>query len=445
MKIRTKFLLMILVILSIGAAISMVWISYSSNRNTMLQTITSNDYFSGSIYETVYLLMKTGQQDSLNAYLDQMRKFKYIAEVKVIGADTKTVSGLAKDDLARQVLSSGRKVVKEVAVNHLKAIRAIVPIIADRSCLACHTDFKDGQTAAALSAVFVYQSTLDQMFRDLVKNAYIQFFIFMLVAGLILLFFNVLIISPLDRMRAFASKLGKGDWTAVADLKKIGGQEFQKGGGFHSLDEVRDLAVSFYEMSQNLQVLTVSRNELFNEVNERKQVEEKLRFSEEYLSKVMDSVIDPIFVKDRQHRWVLFNKAYCLFMGRSRDEIMLKSDYDFFPKEEADVFWAKDEDVFRSGIDNENEEFFTDGKGIRKTIITKKTLYKNAEGKEYIVASIQDITEIKKTQDDLRLQARELKVFYDASIGREERILELKKEVERLKSEMEILKKETGK
>ncbi len=121
-----------------------------------------------------------------------------------------------------------------------------------------------------------------------------------------------------------------------------------------------------------------------------------------HLEKIINSVADPIFVKDRLHRWVLLNDAYCRFMGHPLDELLGKSDYDFFPKSEADVFWRKDEEVFRSGVENVNEEQFTDASGVTHTIITKKTLYNDPEGEDYIVGVIRDITDIRQAEARLR-------------------------------------------
>ncbi|OIO39731.1 MAG: hypothetical protein AUJ71_00050 [Candidatus Omnitrophica bacterium CG1_02_49_16] len=128
------------------------------------------------------------------------------------------------------------------------------------------------------------------------------------------------------------------------------------------------------------------------DITKEKKTRKMLESSENYLVSIIDSVADPIFVKDREHRWVKFNSAFCKFMGRDAKDIQDKSDYAFFPKTEADVFWAKDEEVFLNGLENTNEEFFTDAKGVRRTIVTKKTLYKNPAGKEYIVGVIRDVT-----------------------------------------------------
>ncbi len=134
--------------------------------------------------------------------------------------------------------------------------------------------------------------------------------------------------------------------------------------------------------------------------------------SHNWLDKIINAIGDPVFVKDRDHHWVLLNDALCEFMGCSRKELLGKSDYDFFPKEEADVFWAKDELVFTTGEENVNEEKFTDAHGETYTIITRKTLYADEKGNPYIVGTITDITERVNLESQLR-QAQKME-----SVGR---------------------------
>jgi two-component system, NtrC family, sensor kinase len=74
-----------------------------------------------------------------------------------------------------------------------------------------------------------------------------------------------------------------------------------------------------------------------------------------FLLKILNGISDSVFVKDRQHRWVFLNDTACTLTGYSREELIGKSDYDFFPKTEADVFWENDELVFSTGITDENE------------------------------------------------------------------------------------------
>lgn len=150
------------------------------------------------------------------------------------------------------------------------------------------------------------------------------------------------------------------------------------------------------------------------DITDRKKVERELFDSKNFLDRIINSIADPIFVKDSRHRWVLLNDAFCKFFGRSREELMGKSDYDFFPKEEADVFWKKDEEVFGTKHGNENEESFTDSSGATHTIITKKVFSEWKSGEPYLVGIITDITERKKIQDELLNSKQRLETTIDA-------------------------------
>jgi PAS domain S-box-containing protein len=138
-----------------------------------------------------------------------------------------------------------------------------------------------------------------------------------------------------------------------------------------------------------------------HDVSERKQVEQRLHDAHEFSSGVIDAISDPIFVKDREHRWLMLNDAFCDLIGHSRDELLGKSDYEFFPKEQADEFWAGDERVFASGKTDMNEEAITDAGGKTHYIQTKKALLRR-NGEEYLIGGMRDITGRRKMEDELR-------------------------------------------
>jgi PAS domain S-box-containing protein len=118
-----------------------------------------------------------------------------------------------------------------------------------------------------------------------------------------------------------------------------------------------------------------------------------MHFSVSFLLQMINSLADPIVVKNRQHHWIFFNDAFCNFMGHRREELIGKSDYDFFPKSEADVFWGKDELVFTTGITDNNKESFTDGSGTTRIIYTTKSLFSDEMGNQFLVGTIRDITD----------------------------------------------------
>lgn len=140
--------------------------------------------------------------------------------------------------------------------------------------------------------------------------------------------------------------------------------------------------------------------------------------SRDYFYKIINSIPDPIFVKDRSHRWVLLNEAHAQMIGIPTEEMLGKTDHDYFPKEQADVFWAKDEVVFETGGENVNEELWTDSKGVLHTIVTKKHLYIDDKGNKFIVGVIRDITDLKNTQEKLK-EAKDIQSRFTAVVSHE--------------------------
>jgi two-component system cell cycle sensor histidine kinase/response regulator CckA len=128
----------------------------------------------------------------------------------------------------------------------------------------------------------------------------------------------------------------------------------------------------------------------------------ELSRAKRYLDEIIDTIADPLFVKDDQHRFVLVNRAECELVGLQRHELLGKADHELFLKSEADVFWAKNQLVLNSGVENINEEIFTDSKGVVHTLSTKKTLFIDEKGGKRIVGVIRDVTERKRLDEQLR-------------------------------------------
>lgn len=130
-------------------------------------------------------------------------------------------------------------------------------------------------------------------------------------------------------------------------------------------------------------------------------ITERKNNAERYWENIINCIADPIFVKDDQHRWVTMNDSLCQMLGEQRENLLGKSDYDFFPKSEADVFWQKDEEVLKSGDEVVNEEEITDVHGIVHTIVTKKTLYQNSQGENFVVGVSRDVTDYKRIESEI--------------------------------------------
>ncbi|TAN70749.1 MAG: EAL domain-containing protein [Methylobacter sp.] len=147
----------------------------------------------------------------------------------------------------------------------------------------------------------------------------------------------------------------------------------------------------------------------------RRQSEQAVAESRQFLSRVIDTMADPVFVKDRKHRWILLNQAFCEFVGHPMEFLLGKSDFDLFPDSQASSHWAVDEAVFISGEEQVNEEELTGHDGIIHTIVTKKTCYSDDIGRQFLVGIILDISERKQMETELRQREQEFRVLVENS------------------------------
>lgn len=170
---------------------------------------------------------------------------------------------------------------------------------------------------------------------------------------------------------------------------------------------------------------------MYEDITERRLIDQQIRTSQIFLDSVLNGTSDPIFVKDERHRWVLVNDALCALMGRRSEELIGKSDYDFLPPEQAAVFWEKDSLVLATGEENVNEEVLTDTEGHCRYISTKKTCFQDASGNRFLIGTIRDITDRKRSELLLQ-QAKE-----QLELRVEERTTELQQLVAQLEQEVQ--------
>ncbi|MCW6053134.1 CHASE2 domain-containing protein [Lyngbya sp. CCAP 1446/10] len=173
-------------------------------------------------------------------------------------------------------------------------------------------------------------------------------------------------------------------------------------------------------------------------------LQEELKRSKEFLQSLIDTIPDPIFVKDINHRWVVLNQAYCQFIGYPWEILTHRTDYDLFPQAEADIFWQEDELVLQTHQPRENEEYFTDAHGVTHLISTKRSLHKDAAGNLFLVGVIRDITERQLREDALKQKNAELshQAYHDALTGLPNRKMfyeSLHQALERASSNQELL------
>jgi PAS domain S-box-containing protein len=137
---------------------------------------------------------------------------------------------------------------------------------------------------------------------------------------------------------------------------------------------------------------------LRQEIRRHGRVEDELRKAQTFLDSIVENIPDMIFVKEAATlRFVRFNRAGEDLLGFPRDSLIGKNDHDFFPKDQADFFTAKDRDVLNGGtlLDIPEEPIKT-REGVERFLHTKKVPILDAAGQpRYLLGISEDVTERK--------------------------------------------------
>ncbi|TAF51940.1 MAG: PAS domain S-box protein [Oscillatoriales cyanobacterium] len=141
---------------------------------------------------------------------------------------------------------------------------------------------------------------------------------------------------------------------------------------------------------------------LQEEIRDRTAVQEQLKASEQFLNNIINTIPDPIYVKDEQHRWLALNDAFCQYIGRSRLELIGKSYRDFLPKEQADIYEEKNKLVFLANTSSETQETITEPDGNTRFLSVKKSTFVDSCGSKVLVCAIREITKRVRMEEQLR-------------------------------------------
>lgn len=165
----------------------------------------------------------------------------------------------------------------------------------------------------------------------------------------------------------------------------------------HMLDRIRERDGALQDSNNQLETRVNERTrELQAEVNERTRAEKSLYEERRVIRALIDNVPDFMYVKDTARRFLVANASLARATGlKGPEEMIGKTDFDFFPKEFAEAYSRDDQCVMKTkeALFNHEEEC-TNEKGEKICLLTTKVpLFGNDGEVTGIVGIGRDVTE----------------------------------------------------
>ncbi len=139
------------------------------------------------------------------------------------------------------------------------------------------------------------------------------------------------------------------------------------------------------------------------DITQRQQAEQNVRDSEALYHSLVETIPQNIFRKDTQGRFIFANQRFCILLGKKLDEIVGKTDFDFFPKELAGKYRDDDRGVMATGQAFQSVEAHQEPGREKMFVQVVKTPLYDATGLTIGVQGIfWDITRERQMEESLR-------------------------------------------
>ncbi len=179
-------------------------------------------------------------------------------------------------------------------------------------------------------------------------------------------------------------------------------------------------------------ILSITRD-----ITDRKRIEVALQKSEERYHLIDEASQDFIYSYDRDGRFTHANSSLCRLLGLRPEEILGKTHAELgFPPEQCEEWERLHRQVYatNSTVIAETQTPFQEGELLYFEVVLNP-MHDETGSIIGIAGTTRDINQRKLAELKIEEQLDELRRWHNATLGREKRILELKKEINRLLAE----------
>ncbi|HTD67326.1 MAG TPA: response regulator, partial [Candidatus Limnocylindria bacterium] len=187
---------------------------------------------------------------------------------------------------------------------------------------------------------------------------------------------------------------------------------------------VHVIKTPLYDTSGNV----VGIQGIFWDVTERKKTEEALAYERDLLRALLDNIPDRIYFKDVKSRFLRVSSSMQKRLGiKDPNEILGKTDFEFYPKELADEFFADEQRIILTGqpLINKLERLVDRDSKESWASVTKVPLYNKSGTVTGIIGISRDVSQLKEAEvalehaRDAALETARIKTEFLANMSHE--------------------------
>jgi PAS domain S-box-containing protein len=243
-----------------------------------------------------------------------------------------------------------------------------------------------------------------------------------------------------DELPEIMSRVAKGESTHLETARvRKDGQLIKV---FMSISPIRDVNGRVVGAS------TIARD-ITDDIQARRTSEERLEAASQYARSLIEASLDPLVTISPDGKITDVNEATVNVTGVTRERLIGTDFSDYFTEPEK----ARDgyQRAFSEGFVKDYPLTIRHLGGKLVNVLYNASLYRDARGNVLgVFAAARDVTAQKKAEAELAEQRRrelerlaDLEKFQRLTVGRELKMVELKKEIEDLRSEIEELKRKS--